>query len=162
MPGDECRPLIPLKETIKNSHQQKKGRKLLLGSRLDAEWFEGSGNLWKCGIAEDGVDQRNFSPLFLLARRHELQSVFSLGKMPITRLPDRLRSRFLVHPIEQDSGYHIFAIPGLGSGIFGPISMIFGQNLVKICVPFSAGDALLKAGPHMHLLASHVPVIVWL
>ena len=88
----ECRPLIPLKETIKNSHQQKKGRKLLLGSRHDAEWFEGSGNLWKCGIAEDGVDQRNFSSLFLLVRRHEWQSAFSFGKMPITRLPDGLRS----------------------------------------------------------------------
>ena len=53
-----------------------------------------------------------------------------------------------MHPIEQDSGYHIFAIPGLGSGIFGPISMIFGQILVKLFAPFSAGDALLKAGTH--------------
>ena len=53
-----------------------------------------------------------------------------------------------MHPVEQDSGYHIFAIPGLGSGIFGPILMIFGQSLVKLFVPFAAGDAVLKASPH--------------
>ena len=54
-----------------------------------------------------------------------------------------------MHPVEQDSGYHIFAIPGLGSGIFGPILMIFGQTLVKRFVPFAAGDAVLKASPHV-------------
>ena len=54
-----------------------------------------------------------------------------------------------MHPVEQDSGYHIFVIPGLGSGIFGPILMIFGQHLVKLVVPFFAGDALLMAGTHM-------------
>ena len=51
--------------------------------------------------------------------------------------------------MEQDSGYHIFVVPGLGSGIFGPILMIFGQNKDKIFVPFAAGDAVLKASPHM-------------
>ena len=54
-----------------------------------------------------------------------------------------------MHPVEQDSGYHIFSIPGLGSGIFGQILMIFGQNLVKLFVPFFAGDALLMAGTHV-------------
>ena len=52
-------------------------------------------------------------------------------------------------PVDQDSGYHIFAIPGLGSGIFGQLLMIFGQNLVKLFVLFFAGDAFLMAGPQM-------------
>ena len=51
-----------------------------------------------------------------------------------------------MHPVEHDSGYHIFVVPGLGSEIFGPISMIFDQNLVKLFVPFFAGDAVLLAG----------------
>ena len=54
-----------------------------------------------------------------------------------------------MHPVEQDSGYHIFAIPGLGSGIFERILMIFGHNLVKLFIPFSAGGPLLKAGTHI-------------
>ena len=51
-----------------------------------------------------------------------------------------------MHPVEQDSGYHIFVVPGLGSGIVGLFLLIFGQNLVKLFVPFAAGDPLLKAG----------------
>ena len=51
-----------------------------------------------------------------------------------------------MHPVEQDSGYHIFVVPGLGSGIFEPILMTFGQNVVKLFVPFFAGDAFLMAG----------------
>ena len=54
-----------------------------------------------------------------------------------------------MHPVEQDSGYHIFVVPGLGSGIFGLILLIFGQNLVKLFVPLAAGGALLMAGTHM-------------
>ena len=54
-----------------------------------------------------------------------------------------------MHPVEHDSGYHIFVVPGLGSGIFGPILMMFGQNLVKLFVSFFAGDAVLLAGPQM-------------
>ena len=41
-----------------------------------------------------------------------------------------------MHPVEQDSGYHIFVVPGLGSGMFGPILLTFGQNLVKRFVLF--------------------------
>ena len=48
-----------------------------------------------------------------------------------------------MHPVEQDSGYHIFVVPGLGSGIVGLILLIFGQNLVKLFVHFAAGDPLL-------------------
>ena len=55
-----------------------------------------------------------------------------------------------MHPVEQDSGYHIFVVPGLGPGIFGIILLIFGQNLVKLFVPFAAGDAVLKASPQMN------------
>ena len=54
-----------------------------------------------------------------------------------------------MHPVEQDSGYHIFVVPGLGSGIFGPILMIFVKKSVKLFVPFFAGDALLMAGTQM-------------
>ena len=54
-----------------------------------------------------------------------------------------------MHPVEHDSGYHMLVVPGLGSGIFGPILMIFGQNSVKLFVPFFAGDALLMAGTHV-------------
>ena len=54
-----------------------------------------------------------------------------------------------MHPVEQDSGYHIFVIPGLGSGIFGPILMIFEQSLVKLFPPFDAGGAFVMAGPHL-------------
>ena len=54
-----------------------------------------------------------------------------------------------MHPVEQDSGYHIFVVPGLGSGIVGLILLIFGQNLVKLVVPLAAGGALLMAGTHI-------------
>ena len=57
-----------------------------------------------------------------------------------------------MHPVEHDSGYHIFVVPGLGSGIFGPTLMIFGQDLVKLFVPFAAGDPLLKASPHVQAI----------
>ena len=56
-----------------------------------------------------------------------------------------------MHPVEQDSGYHIFVVPGLGSGIFGLILLIFGQKLVKLFVPLAAGGALLMAGTHVVL-----------
>ena len=56
-----------------------------------------------------------------------------------------------MHPVEQDSGYHIFVIPGLRSGIFGQILMIFGQILIKLFVPFVAGDAFSMAGPHTNV-----------
>ena len=54
-----------------------------------------------------------------------------------------------MHPVEQDSGYHIFVVPGLGSGMFGLILLIFGQNLVKLLVPLVAGGAQLMAGTHV-------------
>ena len=54
-----------------------------------------------------------------------------------------------MHPVEQDSGYHISLVPGLGSGVFGLISLSFGQNLVKLLVPLAAGGALLMAGTHV-------------
>ena len=88
----ECRPLIPLKEPFKNSHQQPKGEKLLLGSRLGAMWFDGLGNRRTCGLAEGGADQGNFFSLWLLVRPHEWPSALLLGKMLITRLPDHPRS----------------------------------------------------------------------
>ena len=88
----ECRPLIPLKEPFKNSHQQPKGETLLLGSRLGAMWFDGLGNRRTCGLAEGGADQGNFFSLWLLVRPHEWPSALLLGKMLITRLPDHLRS----------------------------------------------------------------------
>ena len=54
-----------------------------------------------------------------------------------------------MHPVEQDSGYHIFVVPGHGSGIFGLILLIVGQQLVNIFVRLAAGGALLMAGTHM-------------
>ena len=57
-----------------------------------------------------------------------------------------------MHPVEQDSGYHMFVVPVLGSGIFGFILLMFGQNLVKLFVPLAAGGALLMAGARVHTL----------
>ena len=54
-----------------------------------------------------------------------------------------------MHPVEQDSGYHIFVVPGLGAGMFGQIVLIVCQRLVTLFVPLAAGGALLMAGTHM-------------